>query len=1411
MKKSFMLILLLICSTVVFGQNQLFSGQPKDSVVRLNARSQQFNYVPGVILVKFKDGVTVKFKKNRKGLKSSLASVNNFIGKYHIVDGKKLFPNETRLKSVQVLTAYNGQKFIRPSLNNIYKLKLANNDSLFQAIQALKSDSAQVEYAEPDYIFSIVSDKPESSILSDLAIKAISKVREKSTVQLQQDTVEPNDPLYSKQWYIPAVKADRVWKQTKGSKTQIIAILDTGVDWKHPDLKDKIWTNPGEKPGNGIDDNGDGYIDDVRGWDWINNDNDPSDDNSHGTHVAGIAAAEANNGIGIVGVDWNAQIMPLKVFQSSGRGDAATISKGIVYAMNHGATAINMSFGSYANSQTMQEVLANAYAKCILVAAAGNDGRCIGPGAGCAPFFPAALSFVLGVQSPEAGFSNYDQDGPTYSQYPALWNYEMKAPGTNVLSTVPGGQYRIYQGTSMATPIVTGAVCLYRQLFPPDSETTEFMWAKLIQSTKFWMNIDSALTLKPKPEIWFIGNHMVDTLGNDDGDGRVDAGETIQLWFDARNTGGQVDSVFWKIKLAEYEDTSVCHILKNTSYIGSISPYVTKTNQDNPMVFKISPNVAQGRDITFDLMSWYKGASDTIVNKFVFTAENGTQLSGVMDSTMILTPDRLYLVNNSFKVGKNGTLIIKPGTHILFYPKKTVPVVGRLIAEGKPDSLIYFTGYTPPGSSGTVGTIFSFRNDKSINNRFSYCQFDNLSWPLSSDNYMNPASVFNCTFINSGYGSIGVVDSVVNNLVYSTAEVLYTSSYVRNNNFIGPSTSSSYYFNGQFPYALYTLSKSDKLFYNNFINYRMPINANGDYNDSLQKNNWISEYMKPQQVWNGTFYQDTKVVLQKYSTSYNSTADFQKIQYQYWGTSDSSKIEGFIYDFMDNPTYPRANFFPYLKAPTGLAHGIVWKVLVDGKDAQDQQLDPLGVGKHRFDVYFNRPMDTTQQPSVAFGVRYPFSSNLVKDNPSWSPDGKIFTVYANIKLYTGDGINRIRVSGARDKDGWEIPLEDMRFNFLISAAQSSSLDFMATPGLGKVALEWNSDSIADLMGFNMYRMHNINDTTLSIPVLINKTLITDTLFTDYNVTPNKKYYYYYKVVRTDFSESDSSRVVSAVPYTASLGDANGDLSVNVLDLTTIVAYILGENPQPFIENAADINGDSTINVLDVIGVVKLILGTKSGIAESTWTTTPTVQMNDSIIQLNSDHQLAALQFELKGENLENVNLTCLLKDFEFSYGVVNGKLLGMIYNFNGTLIPGGLQKIIKIENTTAPLEWDSVFGSDNMGKYVPVTIERITGVSTQTITKNSFQVLPNPFKDFTKIGYSLAGNSTVRMEIFNLNGQRVMTLQNGVQYAGNYEIVWNGHGRNNSLLPPGIYLCRMVVSPGDGSAVYTKEIKIVKF
>ena len=240
-------------------------------------------------------------------------------------------------------------------------------------------------------------------------------------------------------------------------------MIDSGVDWHHPDLAANIWTNPGEScPGcasDGVDNDGNGYVDDVHGWDFVNDDNDPLDDHGHGTHVAGTIGASGSNGVGIAGVNWNVQIMPLKFIGANGQGTADDAVRAILYATRMGAVASNNSWGGEEFSQALEDAIADADAHgSLFVAAAGNSAK----NTDTTPDYPSGFDLpnVLTVGATDqndvrAWFSNYGKQ-----------SVDLAAPGTNIYSTWPGGIYRFSEGTSMAAPHVTGVAALAKAAFP---------------------------------------------------------------------------------------------------------------------------------------------------------------------------------------------------------------------------------------------------------------------------------------------------------------------------------------------------------------------------------------------------------------------------------------------------------------------------------------------------------------------------------------------------------------------------------------------------------------------------------------------------------------------------------------------------------------------------------------------------------------------------------------------------------------------------------------------------------------------------------------------------------------------------------------------------------------------------------
>jgi subtilisin family serine protease len=271
---------------------------------------------------------------------------------------------------------------------------------------------------------------------------------------LHQSTT-PDDPLLSYEWGLTAIRAPDAWDVTTGSPQVTVAVVDTGIDASHPDLSPNLWTNPGEsgagRESNGLDDDGDGRIDDVHGWDFVDGDAQPQDGNGHGTHVSGTIAARGDNGTGVAGVTWSTTIMPLRVLGNDGSGFVSDVLTAYAYAARRGARVVNASLGGGSYSRAEHDALAAA-PDTLFVVAAGNDGA----DDDATPEYPCDydLANVVCVAA-----SDRDDMLASFSNYGAT-NVDLAAPGVDIASTWPGGRFVLLDGTSMATPHVSGAAAL---------------------------------------------------------------------------------------------------------------------------------------------------------------------------------------------------------------------------------------------------------------------------------------------------------------------------------------------------------------------------------------------------------------------------------------------------------------------------------------------------------------------------------------------------------------------------------------------------------------------------------------------------------------------------------------------------------------------------------------------------------------------------------------------------------------------------------------------------------------------------------------------------------------------------------------------------------------------------------------
>ena len=345
--------------------------------------------------------------------------------------------------------------------SGIVKVVLGRSQTIESAALALQNQPL-VQAAEPNYV-----------IYQDNAGKP--KAGPSASTHSQQAGI-PNDPRFTEQWALQNlggnsrlfgsdIQVSSVWSHSTGQRELRIAVIDSGIDFNHPDLKNQQWKNQKENR-DGKDQDGNGYIDDVSGWNFVKDNQNVADENGHGTNIAGIVAAEGNNGIGIAGVLWKASLMSLRVLDANGMGDVASAIEALDYATEHGAQVINLSWGSDAKSLFLKDAIRrSAKFGAVVVCSAGNDGRDLA----VHPYYPASFDLpnLVSVAASDPFdnpllVSNFGAQVPTIA-----------APGAEVLTTKANltgaaadesGSYEAVSGTSAAAAIVSGIIGLFKSI-----------------------------------------------------------------------------------------------------------------------------------------------------------------------------------------------------------------------------------------------------------------------------------------------------------------------------------------------------------------------------------------------------------------------------------------------------------------------------------------------------------------------------------------------------------------------------------------------------------------------------------------------------------------------------------------------------------------------------------------------------------------------------------------------------------------------------------------------------------------------------------------------------------------------------------------------------------------------------------
>ena len=1406
-----------------------------DEVVKLDQFSR-FNAVEGEVIVKFADksAFQLKYDRHNKLQSTGMSAVDKTFDKFNVVEVKQLCPSDEKKRSFTTSKCYNGNDVVERDLSRLCLVRIEadasraqdadyNIQTLTQQLIETFNEMEEVEFAEPNYIMYALG--VETTDLGEQS--AVSGQQSVDNGQLFNYEAYQNEPYYEQQWGIKATKLDEFWAAAENNangetpkKRPVIAILDTGVDITHPDLEANIWTNPNEIA-NGSDDDKNGFKDDLHGWDFVNKTGDVRDYNSHGTHCAGIAAAVGDNGKGVTGANPNAYIMPVTVMQSNGTGAISTIIEGIGYAKNNGADIISMSIGTYAYSIALEQALAQAYQNSVLVAAAGNDGLPLDPsscGFPAGPMFPAAFTFVLGVEATQqypdfspfgcgyrACFSNYDCDGPSYSRYSEeqLYNYEIQAPGDGIISTIPNGKYKELNGTSMACPLVAGGVSAL--LSAKDYPSQEMLWGDLINYSGNHVDFLACYEAGPAPaQLQMVTYQITDDEG--DGDGRPDAGEILYFYPTLRTTWGAADSITYWLEFAEYEDDRTIEFIENDNieFGHNLSAYA-KSKAVNPIKMKIADNVVDGRYICLVLKATCPNAESVMEYPFEIRVENGVELKGLLTEDMTLHPDVHYIVTESFGITEGTTLTILPGTVVKFKDNIKMVNNGKIIAKGEPGNMITFTktdlGYglyeLALGRSDTLSyCIIEYAKyiycKNSISYKYCYSdddyEFEYMNNILNSGTELNNIDItYNrkalldnsiVRYSNNGGGSCLSAMNITNtNLVYNQSSISIPNFGTSSTTVDGLEISCD---NG--PGISFESA-------NNVIgNYTVAGSTSSSHADGTR-----SGYILLGNVFNNYQMNSNKKIISYNDVSISGSSMIVcPMDGTYLGSSKDEIISTHIYD-IETPgssTFNDIDESTAARRPSSKAHGIVWKVLVNGKDAQDEfeEVVPLGVGRHKFEVYFNRAMDISKPPMVAMGVRPPYTQNAIATDGSWSADSTIYTVYLDLDAASvTDGLNRIYVANAQDNEFFEIPFENLRFNVQVSAAGSMSAGFEATPGIGKVDLVWENDStyFNDHLGWNMYRYQRDENGISSDTILINKEMITDTVYTDFDVVPGERYYYYYKTLRTNLTESDASNNVSTVPLTAQPGDANGSLKVDVIDIVTVVSYITGDNPQPFIFGAADVNADGEIDVMDIVRIVNIIVSGKSG-DEPASGATAVYSIEDGILYVDTPVALGGVQVYLNCDNDADIETLSAMDKFERVGQFVNdGRYLFMAYSLSGEKLAPGKHAILRI----GVADVEEMILADARGNEVIAVEETMSiGANEMFILSEAY---PNPFNGTLNIPYVIgAANADVMLTINNIMGQQVANINLGTQSRGEYNYEW----QPKSDMPSGIYIINMYVN-----------------
>ena len=1008
-------------------------------------------------------------------------------------------------------------------------------------------------------------------------------------------TVAATDEEINAETHFPCMDVTGVWKdcfdpakKEAPGKGTVVAVIDTGVDYTHKDLADNIWVNEGEIPGNGIDDDGNGYVDDVHGVDFVEGDSDPMDEHGHGTHVAGIIAMTPGNGGG-VGVAYGAKIMCVRAGQANGSFASTDIAKAIKYAADNGAGVINMSFGGTGRSYLVESALQDAFPSCVLVAAAGNDGLPTTDAKQAGYLFtediyPAGYKYVIGVMATDnnkslAYFSNWDfKEG-------SGCEYEMAAPGVGIYSTLPGNRYACWSGTSMATPNVAAAAAILRSKYTDKSKySSRYIMGQLCSATTSRaygfrsypeLNIRDSLTRQAHPnltldEVYTLDYQDVSSANN--GDGIAQPGETIDMGVAVWNRWGAATDVTVKVdaisdggvanKYVEFINDEVK--LSDVGTFASVNNGFTYTDEkltgiSNPIRFKIKEGTPNDIQITFNFTITAKNGldeKDTVVYTikpkptYTLTVQNGIALSGIINEDMTLTNDKLWILENNVLIPEGVTVTVEPGTRIQFWSADPnnkygasanvyLQVEGRFIAEGTEEQPIEM--YPGKGFEDNAVTITGTKND-------NYYKDSGL---LDDDYVEKYASLKYVNIYNANYTSYSALKGRPFNVtIIDHCNFMYNCSFSFGTLY-AKSIANSHFSNMSMKYQNYGIEANDitTTLFDNYDNQRVypydlfeknvALNYHGkkDEEPSIRVGASVRHYnlLFANNAILNSFYlnnYDNIRAIGSFDASDNRTTF--DISGNYWGTTNPDLVKVQCYDADWNVSKNDLIQEPYLTLDDDMSeiYPFVTEAYLTDKDGN--RIDKVsGAQTVKMHVKFNRDMASDVQPMVTYGGSEPYTDFAVSGD--WA-NAREWVSEFKIDPYIDLGTMYIRVKGAAAADDkWLVTGTDWgRFKFEITNSSAQSMSLTGEGQLGKNFLSWMQDDYDTLAGYNIYRATKYDADKKPEKqnfTRVNKSVLNadELSFIDENVRAGTDYYYYFTVVDTDLNESKASNVISCCP------------------------------------------------------------------------------------------------------------------------------------------------------------------------------------------------------------------------------------------------------------------------------------------